>query len=190
VLNPKGKVRWHSDGEFLALLFAREARSATLLATSCNILRWWFTIICRYQRSFFRSWPNPLLPILRQHGFSQCLRQAMRRWLNVRTPRYQTRHPSDSSANLGATQRRTLYVPEIQDEQHCSDRRSEHGILWSALERRSRLMTPQRPNWQELAAQASKELDPVRLMSLVDELNRALEQNEQTSMRLETQKFV
>jgi hypothetical protein len=51
-------------------------------------------------------------------------------------------------------------------------------------------MTPQRPNWQELAAQASKKLDPVRLMSLVDELNRALEQNEQTSMRLETQKFV
>jgi hypothetical protein len=44
-------------------------------------------------------------------------------------------------------------------------------------------------NWQELAAQASKELDPVRLMSLVDELNRALEQNEQTSMRLQT-KFV
>ena len=42
-------------------------------------------------------------------------------------------------------------------------------------------MTPQRPNWHELAAQASKELDPVRLMSLVDELNRALEQNEQTN---------
>jgi hypothetical protein len=51
-------------------------------------------------------------------------------------------------------------------------------------------MTPQRPNWHELAAQASKELDPVKLMSLVDELNRALEQNEQTSMRLQTQKFV
>jgi hypothetical protein len=50
-------------------------------------------------------------------------------------------------------------------------------------------MTPQRPNWHELAAQTSKELDPVRLMRLVDELNRALEKNEQTHMRLQTQKF-
>jgi hypothetical protein len=76
------------------------------------------------------------------------------------------------------------------DERYCSDRRLEHGILCSVLERRSRLMTRQRPNWHELAEQASKELDPVRLMSLVDELNRALEQNEHTSMRLQTQKFV
>jgi hypothetical protein len=36
-------------------------------------------------------------------------------------------------------------------------------------------MTPQRPSWHELAEEASKELDPVRLMSLVDELNRALD---------------
>jgi hypothetical protein len=64
------------------------------------------------------------------------------------------------------------------------------GYSGQHLERRSRLMTPQRPNWHELAEQASKELDPVRLMSLVVELNRALEQNEQTSMRLQTQKFV
>jgi hypothetical protein len=51
-------------------------------------------------------------------------------------------------------------------------------------------MTPQRLSWHELAEQASKELDPVRLMSLVDKLNRALDQNEQTSKRLQTQKFV
>jgi hypothetical protein len=51
-------------------------------------------------------------------------------------------------------------------------------------------MTPQRPNWHDLAAQASKELDPVRLMNLVDELNRALEQDEKTSKRLETQQSV
>jgi hypothetical protein len=51
-------------------------------------------------------------------------------------------------------------------------------------------MTPQRPNWHDIAEQARKELDPVRLMSLVDELNRALEQNEKTSKRLRTQQFV
>jgi hypothetical protein len=47
-------------------------------------------------------------------------------------------------------------------------------------------MNPQRLNWQDLAKQASK-LDPVKLMSLVDELNRALEQNASNSNRLETQ---
>ena len=51
-------------------------------------------------------------------------------------------------------------------------------------------MAPQRTNWHELAEQASKELDPVKLMSLVDELNRALEENERTSMQLQTQQFV
>jgi len=76
------------------------------------------------------------------------------------------------------------------NEHYCSDRRLEHGILCSVLERRSRLMTPQRPNWHELAEQASKELDPVKLMSLVNELNRALDENERTSMRLQTQQFV
>ncbi len=76
------------------------------------------------------------------------------------------------------------------DEHYCSDRRSEQGIPFSVLERRSRLMTPQRPSWHELAEQASKELDPVRLMSLADELNRALEQNEKTSKQLQTQEFV
>ena len=51
-------------------------------------------------------------------------------------------------------------------------------------------MTPQRPSWHELAEQASKEPEPVRLMSLADELNRALEQNEKTSKQLQTQEFV
>lgn len=47
-------------------------------------------------------------------------------------------------------------------------------------------MTPQ-TDWHELAEQASKELDPAKLMSLVDELNRTLEQNERLSMRLQSQ---
>ena len=51
-------------------------------------------------------------------------------------------------------------------------------------------MTPQRHNSHKLAEQASKELDSARLMSLGAELNRALEQNGQTSMRLQTQKFI
>jgi hypothetical protein len=55
---------------------------------------------CRYQRSFFRSCPNPLLPILRPHGFSLCLLRSMRLRLNVRTqlPRFQRHQFSDSSA--------------------------------------------------------------------------------------------
>jgi hypothetical protein len=49
-------------------------------------------------------------------------------------------------------------------------------------------MTPHhQTDWHQLAEQASKELDPVKLMSLVDELNRALEQNERTSLLLRTQ---
>ena len=46
-------------------------------------------------------------------------------------------------------------------------------------------MTPKQPtDWHHLAEQASKELDPTKLMSLVDELNRALEENERTSRQL------
>jgi hypothetical protein len=44
-------------------------------------------------------------------------------------------------------------------------------------------MTQQPGDWQHLAEQAGIELDPVKLMSLVDELNRALAQNERTSQR-------
>jgi hypothetical protein len=45
-------------------------------------------------------------------------------------------------------------------------------------------MTPQNStDWRHLAEQASKEMDPEKLMSLVNELNRVLEQNEQSSRR-------
>ena len=36
-------------------------------------------------------------------------------------------------------------------------------------------------NWQHLAEQASKELDPKKLMILVDQLTRTLEQNERAA---------
>jgi hypothetical protein len=43
-------------------------------------------------------------------------------------------------------------------------------------------MAPQNSNnWRRLAEQASIEMDPEKLMSLVNELNRVLEQNQQTS---------
>ena len=45
----------------------------------------------------------------------------------------------------------------------------------------------QHTDWHHLAEQASKETDPVKLMNLVDELNRALEQNERTTRRLQGQ---
>jgi hypothetical protein len=40
---------------------------------------------------------------------------------------------------------------------------------------------PQPNDWRQLAEQASKEVDPQKMMSLVHELNRVLEQREQTS---------
>ena len=52
-------------------------------------------------------------------------------------------------------------------------------------------MTPfEQSNWLHLAEQASKERDPEKLMSLVSELNRALEENERTSQRLQAQEPV
>jgi len=36
-------------------------------------------------------------------------------------------------------------------------------------------MTPQSSNWRHLAEQASKEMDPDKMMVLIDELNRALD---------------
>jgi hypothetical protein len=49
-------------------------------------------------------------------------------------------------------------------------------------------MTPyEQSNWQHLAEQASKELDPERLMSLVEELNRALAPRERTANRQQIQ---
>jgi hypothetical protein len=51
-------------------------------------------------------------------------------------------------------------------------------------------MTPQPNNWRHLAEQASKELDPEKLMGLVHELNRVLEQNERPSTLLQNHTFV
>ncbi len=49
------------------------------------------------------------------------------------------------------------------------------------------VMTPYQTDWHHLAEQASKEMDPAKLMSLVEELNRALDLNERTSQRTQTQ---
>jgi hypothetical protein len=43
------------------------------------------------------------------------------------------------------------------------------------------VMTAQPSNWRHLAELASKEGDPRKLMSLIDQLNRVLEQNELSS---------
>jgi hypothetical protein len=51
-------------------------------------------------------------------------------------------------------------------------------------------MAPQQIDWRDLAEQASKELDVAKLMSLVNQLNRALDENERTSRWLQTQQFV
>jgi hypothetical protein len=39
-------------------------------------------------------------------------------------------------------------------------------------------MTPQRRDWEYLAKAASEEMDPKKLITLVDELNRVLAQND------------
>jgi hypothetical protein len=42
-------------------------------------------------------------------------------------------------------------------------------------------MTPQRRDWEHLAKAASEELDPKKLMLLVDELNRVLAKNDKVT---------
>jgi hypothetical protein len=50
------------------------------------------------------------------------------------------------------------------------------------------VMTPyQQTNWLHLAEQATKELDPKKLMRLVEELNRALAARDRTSDSLQVQ---
>ena len=52
-------------------------------------------------------------------------------------------------------------------------------------------MTPHRqPDWYHLAEQASKETDSEKLMSLVGELNRALDEHQRTRERLPTQESI
>lgn len=40
-------------------------------------------------------------------------------------------------------------------------------------------MTPEQPRWEQLAERASNEMDPEKLMKIVDELNRVLDKREQ-----------
>jgi hypothetical protein len=42
-------------------------------------------------------------------------------------------------------------------------------------------MAPHQPSWQHLAEQASKEMDPNKMLELVTELNRVLGEREETS---------
>jgi hypothetical protein len=52
-------------------------------------------------------------------------------------------------------------------------------------------MTPRRqPDWYYLAEQASNEMDPEKLMSLVRELNKALDQHQRTGQRPHTQESI
>lgn len=45
----------------------------------------------------------------------------------------------------------------------------------------------QHTEWHHLAEPASKEMDSAQLLQLVDELNRALKQNEQTTKHLDNE---
>lgn len=42
-------------------------------------------------------------------------------------------------------------------------------------------MTPSQSDWQRLAEQASSEMDPDKLLKLVDQLNRVLSEQEERS---------
>jgi hypothetical protein len=45
-------------------------------------------------------------------------------------------------------------------------------------------MTPSQSDWQHLAEQASNEMDPDKLLKLVDQLNRVLSEQEERSRAL------
>ena len=69
---------------------------------------------------------------------------------------------------------------------YCSDGDLSTGVTCWNNRKGTTVMTPfEQSNWLHLAEQASKERDPEKLMSLVSELNRALEENERTSQRLQ-----
>jgi hypothetical protein len=48
-------------------------------------------------------------------------------------------------------------------------------------------MAPQYTNWQHLAERASMEIDPKKLISLVEELNRTLAENERSTKSKQAQ---
>jgi hypothetical protein len=59
--------------------------------------------------------------------------------------------------------------------QYCSDLFWHSGYVGKSEQNRRGLpMTPQPSDWRHLAEQASKEMDPDKLMAIVNELNRAL----------------
>jgi hypothetical protein len=52
-------------------------------------------------------------------------------------------------------------------------------------------MTPHQPgDWQNLAQQASTEMDPTKLMELASELNRVLGEREETSASSNIQRMI
>ena len=58
--------------------------------------------------------------------------------------------------------------------------RSDLGFVFKYRggHRKGITMTPQRRDWEYLAKAASEEMDPKKLITLVDELNRVLAQND------------
>jgi hypothetical protein len=59
--------------------------------------------------------------------------------------------------------------------QFCSDSIFNPEYLGKTGNTEGRFMTPQPRDWRHLAEQASKEMDPEKMMILVNDLNRELE---------------
>jgi hypothetical protein len=68
-----------------------------------------------------------------------------------------------------------------KDERYSSDPRFRSA--YGGGNGKGITMTPQRRDWEHLAKAASEEMDPKKLMILVDELNRVLDQNDKLLQR-------
>jgi hypothetical protein len=62
--------------------------------------------------------------------------------------------------------------------QYCSASESEPNYYGDFRRESGTMSQQQKQDWRHLAEQASREMDPDKLMSLVNELNQVLEQNE------------
>ena len=75
--------------------------------------------------------------------------------------------------------------PSSRHSEVCFIAQTRSGIQSSLFDsRKGFLMTPSQSDWQYLAEQASNEMDPDKLVSLVSQLNRVLGEQEERSRAL------
>jgi hypothetical protein len=68
---------------------------------------------------------------------------------------------------------------EVIVEPNCSAAPVAFGYSWESPDRRPLMMNPETASWRETAKQASAETDPKKLMGLIDQLCREIDQQVQ-----------